>query len=448
MTGSVNERPAGERLPGDERTAIRSTEIGNAAEPRNPVQKPTDVRMRGFLSRATVEAAVAWIDRSVSSGAPRGVETVPLRSAAGRILAADMTSEINVPGFARSMMDGYAIRSEETWGATSYNPVRLQIVGEALPGRPFPGHMARGQAVRIMTGTPLPDGADAVLPVEFTEIRGDFLLAAGEVTSGKHVGWIGEDIRAGETILAAGRTLRPQDVGLLSAVGISQLPVIRRPRVRILVTGNEILPAGTPPREYQIADANGPMLEALVHRDGGEVIFAGLIADDPSCLLSALQQPAEIVLVSGGSSVGQEDYLPLLVSQHGELAFHGIAMRPSSPAGMGRMQDALVFLLPGNPVSCLCAYDFFAGRAIRSLGGRSADWPYRATRVVLTRKLVSIAGRVDYARVTLTASGQAEPLAISGAAVLSTTTRADGFVVIPADSEGYPEGAEVTVMLY
>ena len=139
--------------------------------------------------------------------------------------------------------------------------------------------------------------------------------------------------------------------------------------------------------------------------------------------------------------------MPKLLADHGELAIHGIAMRPSSPTGMGRLQGRLVFLLPGNPVSCLCAYDFFAGRAIRALGRRPRDWPYRLIRARLTRKLVSTIGRLDYARVSISAR-EAEPLAISGASILSSTTRADGFVIVPADSEGYPAGAEVEVFLY
>jgi molybdopterin molybdotransferase len=155
----------------------------------------------------------------------------------------------------------------------------------------------------------------------------------------------------------------------------------------------------------------------------------------------------DLVLVSGGSSVGQEDHAATLLRLHGELPIHGIAMRPSSPTGMGRLDGRLVVLLPGNPVSCLCAYDFFAGRAIRAMGGRSRDWPYRRTTVPLARKIVSTIGRLDYVRVRLV-EGHIEPLAISGASVLSSTTRADGFALVPPDSEGYPPGAEVEVFLY
>jgi molybdopterin molybdotransferase len=204
---------------------------------------------------------------------------------------------------------------------------------------------------------------------------------------------------------------------------------------------------GTPPDGFQIADANGPMLAALVTRDVGEPIVGPIVPDDRDAILAALRDEADVVLVSGGSSVGQEDHVPTLLAEHGELAVHGIAMRPSSPTGMGRLEGRLVFLLPGNPVSCLCAYDFFAGRAIRALGGRSRDWPYRRVSARLSRKLVSVVGRVDYARIQIRETS-AEPLAIGGASVLSSVTRADGFVIIPMDSEGFPEGTEVEVFLY
>src|SRR5262249_15322759 len=156
-----------------------------------------------------------------------------------------------------------------------------------------------------------------------------------------------------------------------SSIGQGEVSVVRKPRVRLAVTGNELLPSGSPPQGFHIADANGPMLAALIERDGGVVDFPALVRDDRNAILDALQADADIVIVSGGSSVGIEDLAPMLVAQHGELAVHGIAMRPSSPTGLGRMGHRLIFLLPGNPVSSLCAYDFFAGRAIRALGGRA-----------------------------------------------------------------------------
>ncbi|MEX2172385.1 MAG: gephyrin-like molybdotransferase Glp [Pirellulales bacterium] len=406
-----------------------------------------DVRMRGFAQRTTVDDARAWIDSVLPQFSDLKIEDVSLLDAANRVLVRAVDSPVNVPAFARAMMDGYAVRADDTQGATPYNSLPLNILGTCLPGNPFAGTVAAGNAVRIMTGAPLPEGADAVLPFENTQMDGNRALAMGDVSPEKHVGQIGEDVRIGDVVLQAGRVLRPQDIGMLSALGFSHAPVVRRPRVRILITGNELLPMGTPPTGYMITDANGPMLAALVTRDGGEPIGPLMVPDDRDAILAALREAADVVLVSGGSSVGQEDHVPTLLAKHGELAIHGIAMRPSSPTGMGRLDEHLVFLLPGNPVSCLCAYDFFAGRAIRALGGRSRDWPYSLVRTRLTRKLVSVVGRVDYARVYVRGN-EAEPLAIGGASVLSSVTKADGFVIVPANSEGYPEGAEVEVYLY
>ncbi|HVJ69099.1 MAG TPA: gephyrin-like molybdotransferase Glp [Caulifigura sp.] len=412
-----------------------------------PERLPSDVRMRGFLKRSTVEAAIQWIDSILPGRNHLPVEDVSLLDAGGRVLARDVTSRISVPGFVRSMMDGYALHADDTQGATAYNPLSIKVVGASLPGAPFSGDVLPGQAVRIMTGAPMPAGADAVLPVENTQLDGQNVLATGETSPGKHVGAIGEDVQSGDVVLSAGRILRPQDLGVLSSIGVAQVPVVRRPRVRIVITGNELAPMGSVPTGHQIADANGPMLAALVARDGGEVVFPGIIPDTREKIRQALLDDADIILVSGGSSVGEEDFAPTLLAELGELPIHGIAMRPSSPTGMGRIAGRPVFLLPGNPVSCLCAYDFFAGRAIRAWAGRSREWPYVRATASLTRKLVSTVGRLDYARVRLQGD-EAEPLAISGASILSSTTRADGFVVVPADSEGYPQGARVEVWNY
>ena len=418
-----------------------------AADPSN--QSSHDVRMRGFARRTTVEAATAWLDAQCTR---LPAERVNLWQAASRVLAADVVSQVSVPGFNRSMMDGYAVQAADTFGASDYNRLELKIVGQSLPGQPFGESVIRGHAVRIMTGAPLPGGADAVVPAERVEAQQDRLSVLEAVSPGKNVGQAGEDVICGDCVLSAGRMLRPQDVGLLSSIGMAEVEAVRRPRVRIVITGNELVPAGRRPAATKIADANGPMLKALVERDGGiPDLGAGtanyVVADEPSAILAAMQADSDAVLVSGGSSVGQEDHAPLLLAEHGELAIHGIAMRPSSPTGMGKLGDRLVLLLPGNPVSCLCAYDFFAGRAIRLLGGRPAEWPYRRQRLPLLRKLVSQVGRVDYARVRIV-DGQAEPVAISGASILSSTTTADGFVVVQADSEGYPAGTEVDVWRY
>jgi molybdopterin molybdotransferase len=406
-----------------------------------------DVRMRGFAHRHTVEAALAWLDAQLQ---PLGSEMLPLRMAAGRVLATPVVSDVDVPGFDRATMDGYAVVAESTDGATSYNRLPLVVIGESLPGRPFPGSVGVGQGVRIMTGAPLPPGCDAVLPAEWIEsgaVTDATVSALAAVSPGKHVGRRGEDIVRGTTLLQAGRVLRPQDLGVLSSVGVGEVRVFSRPQVRLVVTGNELLPSGSQPHGHRVVDANGPMLAALVERDGGLVDFPGLVPDEHDAILDALQAAADVIVVSGGSSVGCEDLAPTILARHGDLAIHGIAMRPSSPTGLGRIGNRLVFLLPGNPVSCLCAYDFFAGRAIRALGGRTTMWPYRRMRARLARKISSPVGRLDYARVRVV-GGAVEPLAVGGASILSSTTRADGFVIVPDDSEGFAPGTEVEVWLY
>ncbi|MFW6125143.1 MAG: gephyrin-like molybdotransferase Glp [Pirellulales bacterium] len=406
-----------------------------------------DVRMRGFARRATVAECLQWIDRHA---APLEAETVELAEAAGRVLAEDAVAGCDVPGFDRAAMDGYAVRADDTLGATDYNPLTLTLIGESLPGRGFHGTIGPSRAARIMTGAPLPAGADAVAPAEFAEedASNSAVNITAAVAPGKHVSRRGEDVRSGTRVAAAGRRLRPQDLGVLSSIGHATLRVRRRPQVRLVVTGGELLPPGTPPTDYRIADANSPMLAALVQRDGGVPQSPGLVADTRDAIRAALRQPgADVVLVSGGSSVGAEDHAPLVLAEEGQLAIHGVAMRPSSPAGMGRIRNRLVFLLPGNPVSCLCAYDFFAGRAIRRLGGLPAEFPYRAELAPLARKISSAVGRLDYVRVRLV-EGQVEPLATSGASILTSTTRADGFVLVPEQSEGFPAGAEVEVYRY
>lgn len=230
---------------------------------------------------------------------------------------------------------------------------------------------------------------------------------------------------------------------------------MRRPRVATLVTGDELLPPGSRPEGARIVDSNSVMLRALAERDGGEPLPARRVPDREAEVRAALAEAeADVLLVSGGSSVGREDHAPRVVAELGRLDAHGVAMRPSSPAGVGRLparteggRERWVFLLPGNPVSCLCAYEFFAGPSVRALGGLPRRWPHRRLRVPLGRKIASAVGRVDYVRVALE-EGRAAPLATSGASILSSTVRAAGCVIVPRGREGMPEGETVEVLLY
>ena len=409
-----------------------------------PQSVPPDVRMRGFARRTSVGDALTWLDQQWTL---LDSEVVPLSAGFGRVMAKSITSTLDVPSFPRSMMDGYAVVAKDTLGATAYNRLPFRCVGQSMPGAAFRGKMKRGEVIRIMTGAPMPTDADAVLPAERTIVESDQVFATDAVSPGKNVGQCGEDIRQGTVVIRKGRCLRPQDLGILSSIGLADIPVIRTVRVRCVTTGNELAAPGTRPGPYQVTDSNSPMLAALVRRDGGVVSEDAIVPDSPEAILKAMQDDVDVVLVSGGSSVGQEDHAPRLLAENGELSIHGLAMRPSSPAGMGRLGHRLVFLLPGNPVSCLCAYDFFAGRAIRGLAGLPRDWPYSVVLLPLKRKLVSVIGRLDYARVSIV-DGAVEPLAIAGASVLSSTSRADGFVLIPEDSEGYAAGKTVVVYQY
>ncbi len=406
-----------------------------------------DVRMRGFAERQRVAAAWNWIEQTARV---LESETVSFTQACGRVLAEDVLAPLNVPAFDRSAMDGFAVRAAETDGASDYNPLTFQVVGQSLPGSAFDGAVTSGTAVRIMTGAPMPAGADAVVPAEYAAETDRQVELTAAVSPGKHVGRVGEDIAAGRGVFSAGRRLRPQDVGLLASLGLAQVPVFRRSQVRILVTGNELVPPGEPRGTFQIYEANSSMLRGLIDRDGGVLESQRNLPDQKDAIREAMTDPgADVILVSGGSSVGAEDHAPLILAEEGSLDLHGLAMRPSSPAGMGRIGSTLVFLLPGNPVSCLCAYDFFAGRAIRKQGGRSSDWPHRTKQATLSRKIVSAVGRLDYCRVVVGENDQTiEPIALSGASILSSTTRANGFVLIPEDSEGYAPGDTVAVYLY
>ena len=404
-----------------------------------------DVRMRGFASRQTVDAAWAWLSSVVK---PLPPEQVPLAQGAGRILTCPLIAGLNVPTFDRAAMDGYALRAEETNGASTHTPTEFRVLGDSYPSRPCCETVHPGTCVRIMTGAPVPAGADAVIPVENTRETPTGVEVTEAIPKGKHIGHVGEDISVGQIVLPAGRKLRPQDVAIAASLGQADLHVHRQPQVRIVLTGNELVQPGRPCGTYQIYDSNSFQLRGLISRDGGIVESVLHLPDDAAAIRAALLVPgADVILISGGSSVGAEDHAPQMVAELGELPIHGIAMRPSSPTGLGRVGESLVVLLPGNPVSCLCAYDFFAGRMIRGLGGRAIDWPYRSSVERLARKLVSAIGRVDYCRVCHTDEG-VEPLALSGASVLSSTTRADGFVIVPEMSEGYAPGTEVTMYWY
>jgi molybdopterin molybdotransferase len=409
-----------------------------------------DVRMRGFRARVSLEEARARIVDAVSPLG--GVEDVPVREALGRLLASDVRAPRPVPSFDRSAMDGYAVEASRTLLATAFNPVVLEIAGESLPAAPWEERLTGARAVRIMTGAPLPEGADAVVPAEFAEESRGMVRIAGAVSAGRHVSRAGEDLAEGALVLPEGHSLRPQDLGILAAVGLDQVRTALRPRTALLATGNEIVKPGARLGPFQVYDADTPMLAGLLDLWGGRVASTTRQPDDVPRLRRALGRAVgsagvDMVLASGGSSVGEEDHLPGLIAEAGRLVFHGVALRPAGPVAFGVVDGKPVFALPGNPVSCLCAFDLLVGPCLRRLQGLPAAEPYRRARMPLARRLSSVAGRTDYARVAVTEEGL-EPVAVSGASILSTAVRADGWVLIPQEVEGYDVGEVVEVRLY
>ena len=423
----------------------------------------SDVRGRGFYKRHSVDVVCRWLDtlameqRSCIERVDRA-ESVDLDQSVSRRLARAIASPIRLPEFDRAMMDGYAVKAEDVSGAAANNPIELIVRGKSLPGRPSEIKIDSGSALSITTGAAMPPGADAVIPFEWVRQHPNSqLVEAGqkiEVTTDippqKHVALAGEDVTCGDLLFPENHCVRPVDLCLLSAISVLELQVFPRPQVSILITGNEVVAPGSEKTTFQVYDSNRGMLENLVARDGGQPSLVRYVADDAAELRAAIETCAsDLILLTGGSSVGPEDFVPATIHELGQLRYHGMAMRPSSPAGVGLVGDSAVFLLPGNPVSCLCAYEFFAGRYLRQLAGGTADWPHPRLRARLAdnAKIASALGRLDYCRVQL--DGElVRPLAIGGASVLTSLTRADGFVLVEENSEGHGPGEEVAVFLY
>jgi len=409
------------------------------------MEKSHNIRMKGFQQRTSVEAFFDIIKEKCTLNE---WEVVPTSKCVGRVLAEYLISPVNIPGFERSAMDGYALKGEETFGADSYNPLSFTILGQITPGDQFAGEVCSGEAVRIMTGAPLPSGANAVVMAEYTnEVDGQVEVTA-PVAPKKNVGKVGEDIKRGETLFLNSRKLRPQDAAVITSIGITEVKVIKKPTIDLLITGNEILKPGSKPSGVKIVDANSVILSSMVQRDQGEIRCINYLKDDKNLIQDTIKSStADIICISGGASVGAEDYAALIVEELGEILVHGVSMRPSSPTGLGLIDGKKVFLLPGNPVSFMVAYDFFVRTAICLMGGVRTDWPYPKRKIELATKISSQTGRTDYVRIKIK-DNKAYLLSTSGASILSSTTRADGFLITREESEGYAEGEVVEIRLY
>ena len=400
--------------------------------------------------------------RAALSKTPRlGAEEVPVVEAAGRVLSERLLVPADLPTFDRAHMDGYAVRARDTFGASGSLPAYLRLSGLVEMGKAPPSDLKRGCAMRISTGGMMPAGADAVVMIEYTEeVAGGQVEVSRAVSPWEHVIRIGEDIRAGEEILPAGRRLRPHDLGALTGVGLLSVPVWRRPRVALIGTGDEIVDPATEPGPGQVRNINQYSLRAMAEAEGAEVLDLGVCADDPVAFRTVLERAcseSDAVFVSGGSSVGAKDMtLDVIAALPGtELVFHGISVAPGKPtilawtgADGGRQP---IIGLPGHPVSALVIFAVFGLPVLRMLGGESAQEafaPRAPRRARLLRNIDSAPGREDYVRVRLARQGGesvAEPLPGKSAAIFSLV-HADGYVVVDLNREGIEAGSEVEVI--
>jgi molybdopterin molybdotransferase len=394
--------------------------------------------------------------RFASSITPLGREVVPLSAGLGRVTAVEIRAEEDLPRFRRSVMDGYAVRGLETTGASSSSPAYLACVGEILIGREPGLDIPPGGCCRIPTGGMLPPSADAVVMVEYTrELPGGLVEVTGSVAPGENLAEIGEDVAQGTRVVAEGVILRPAEVGILAGLGRTRIEVFRRPRVAILSTGDELVDPAMSPGPGQVRNVNQYSLMAHVLAAGGEPVLLGVAPDEREEIEARVRRglgEADLVLISGGSSVGSRDLTAAIIDSLGPpgIIFHGVATRPGKPTIVGRSGEKVIFGLPGHPVSAMVSFINFVRPALLALQGVASppDHPVRAT---LEDNIPSKPGREDYVQVTLREEIPGSMVAVplfKKSGMVTSMVGADGFIVIPAETEGLEAGDEVTVHLY
>jgi molybdopterin molybdotransferase len=397
----------------------------------------------------------------LASFAPLGAEPAPLDQALGRVLAHDLPAPQDLPQSARASMDGYALAARSVFGATETNPAYADCVadlridwsgGDGAEGPDGVPRLGSGQCARIPTGGSLPDGADAVVMVEHTDIlAGETIEVRKSAAPGENVMLPGEDVRQGEAALPAGRILRAQDVGLLAALGVTTVQVGKRPRVGILSTGDELVPASATPRPGQIRDVNSHAIACLVAEAGALPVPLGIIPDELPRLtaaLSAALETCDVVLLSGGSSIGARDHsVAAMLAQPGaEILAHGVAMSPGKPTILARVGGKAVIGLPGQVTSAQVVQAVLVTPFLRHLSGRldALCAPPPSFVAELARNVAGRPGREDFVRVRLEARPGLPPLAhpvLGKSGLLKTLLAADGLVAVPASAEGLYKGA-------
>ncbi len=413
-----------------------------------------------MLTVLTVEEAQQRIINSLN-GKLTEIENISLLDALGCVTAKEIVAAEPIPSFARSTMDGFAVRSSDTFGASESIPVLLTLKGNILMGKKPPGNLEPGETMSIPTGGMLPPGSDSVVMVEFSEILGDQVAIYSPAAPLANMIRIGEDFEQGSMVLPAGQAIRYQDVGVLSALACLELEVYSRPKVVILSTGDEIISPKEQPKPGQIRDINGLALSAQVLKNGGIPQYQGIVADEKTKLrenLLALLDNFDVVIVSGGSSVGTRDITAEVIDEvpGGGVLFHGVSMSPGKPVIYGTGGGKPIFGLSGNPVSAMFSFMLFVKPALRMLQGL-APFPEFSSYIEarLKTNLSSPGGREDYIRVALTKEQSpggetifwARPV-FGGSSLLSTMVKGDGYFVIPRDVEGFSEGDKVRVFLF
>jgi molybdopterin molybdotransferase len=375
-------------------------------------------------------------------------ETLALRESLGRILAADITSPANVPNYDNSAMDGYALK------ATDISASRLLVVGTAFAGKAFVGTVADGQCVRIMTGAAMPEGADTVVVQEKTIVDGEYINMIEAPKPHANVRYAGEDLKIGQTVLATGHLMRPADLGLIASLGIAEVQAYRQLKVAFFSTGDELVGVGQQLETGQVYDSNRYTLFGMLTRLGVEVIDMGAIADDPALLeetlLSAAAQ-ADVVITSGGVSVGEADYMKLLLAKHGQVMFWKVAMKPGRPLAYGKVGSAHYFGLPGNPVAVMVTFYQFVRDALLRLMGQSSPVPLPMFQVQCTQAIRKMTGRTEFQRGILFADTdgiwRVKPTGAQGSALLSSMSLANCFIVLDETVSNLDAGAMVQVQV-
>ena len=393
-------------------------------------------------ARSEVFSAVGRLD-------PRAL---PLSEALGLVTSADLVAEERVPPFANSAMDGYAVQAGDTEGASEALPIRLAVVGELPAGRAPTTTVAGGQAIRIMTGAPVPEGADAIVMVEHTVCDGDSVLVKKAAKVGDHVRPAGGDIEEGTLLFPAGTVLSAAHLGVAASLGYARLPVRPRARVGVLSTGDEVVAPGEPLTPGKIRDSNRPMLLALLRESGCEPIDLGIAPDDESAITSAIErglQSCDALVTTGGVSVGDYDYVKIVLDRLGEMSWWQVAIKPAKPLAFGLVQGKPVFGLPGNPVSSHVSFELFARPALLQMMGHTQC--ARPIVLALAEQPMQrqVDGKVHFDRVRLRYRAGGYSVARSGeqgSNVLSAMAAANGLAILP-DGAGIDAGQEVAVMM-